>query len=163
MRPLIVLLALSVATGLAGCATPGSDDDNDPTPTPSATPTPATPTPTPTPASPTPTPASPTPTPASPTPTPATPTPPPPPVTINIQNIAQGFDPATKTIPIGTNVTWMNKDPALPHTATADDGTFDSGNLAAGTGTYSFVFNATGTFPYKCSLHPTMTATITVQ
>jgi len=156
MRSFALVLACLLA---AGCATPGSD--NDPTPTPTPTPTPMTPTPSPTPQ---PTPASPT---ATPTPTPATPTPsptpaPPPPVTINILNIAQGFEEGTKTIPVGTNVTWINKDAVLPHTATADDGTFDSGNLATNAA-FSFVFTAPGTFPYKCALHPSRTATLTVQ
>lgn len=173
MRILVTLVSLVL---LAGCM--GSDEKTDPTPTPTPatptpTPTPASPTPTtpapteptpasPTPATPTPTPASPTPATPTPTPTPTTPTPPPAPVAISIVNIAQGFDPETITIPVGTNVTWTNNDPVLPHTATDDNATFDSGNIAAG-GTYSYVFTTAGTYAYHCKLHSTMTAVITVQ
>lgn len=155
--PLVLLVSALLLGGCLGG--PGSEP---PTPTPSATPTPASPTP-PTP-TPTPTPASPTPaspTPASPTPASPTPKAAPPPVTINIQNVVLGFDPASKTVPIGTNVTWVNKDTVAPHTATANDASFDSGNLASGA-SYSFVFTQAGSYPYKCTLHPTMTATLTV-
>ena len=70
------------------------------------------------------------------------------------------FDPAAVEIPVGATVTWTNTG-AAPHTATASDGTFDSGELAPGA-TFSHTFTAAGTFPYVCQIHPQMTGTITV-
>jgi plastocyanin len=70
------------------------------------------------------------------------------------------FDPAAVEIPVGATVTWTNTG-AATHTATASDGTFDSGQLAPGA-TFSHTFTAAGTFPYICQIHPQMTGTITV-
>lgn len=78
---------------------------------------------------------------------------------IAIQDFA--FDPDDLTIPVGTTVTWTNNDGA-PHTVTADDGSFDSGNLGQGD-TFTFTFEEAGTFTYICKIHPSMTATITVE
>ena len=41
------------------------------------------------------------------------------------------FDPETMTVEAGTEVTWTNSDDA-PHTATADDSSFDTGDLDKG-------------------------------
>jgi plastocyanin len=77
---------------------------------------------------------------------------------IDIQNFA--FSPATLTIPVGTKVTWTNKDTAT-HTVTSDNGAFNSNNMPNGA-TFSFTFNQAGTFSYKCAIHPRMVASITV-
>ena len=71
------------------------------------------------------------------------------------------FSPATLTIKAGTTVTWNNNDNTA-HTVTADDNSFDSGNLAAGK-TYTRTFNAMGSYPYHCTIHSGMTGTIVVQ
>ncbi len=71
-----------------------------------------------------------------------------------------GFDPAALDVSTGTAVTWTNTG-AVPHTVTFDDGTVDSGNLASGA-TFEHTFDTAGTFDYFCSIHPTMTATVTV-
>ena len=78
--------------------------------------------------------------------------------TVSIVDFA--FDPASVEVPVGATVTWTNTG-AAPHTATASDGTFDSGQLAPGA-TFSHTFTATGTFPYVCQIHPQMTGTVTV-
>ena len=70
------------------------------------------------------------------------------------------FDPAAVEVPVGATVTWTNTG-AAPHTATASDGTFDSGELAPGA-SFSHTFAAAGTFPYVCQIHPQMTGTVTV-
>ena len=70
------------------------------------------------------------------------------------------FGPATITIHAGDTVTWTNKGPTA-HSATADDGSFDTGTFAAG-GARSHTFSAPGTFPYHCAPHPFMTATVKV-
>lgn len=71
------------------------------------------------------------------------------------------FSPATLSVAVGDTVTWTNEDSA-PHTVTADDGTFDSGNLATGE-TFTQTFDTAGTYDYHCTVHPSMTATIVVK
>jgi plastocyanin len=71
------------------------------------------------------------------------------------------FTPATVTIQVGDSVTWTNEDSA-PHTATAGDGSFDTGQLANGaSGTATF--DTAGTFAYVCSIHPQMTGSVVVE
>jgi plastocyanin len=70
------------------------------------------------------------------------------------------FDPGSVTVDVGGTVTWTNQGPSA-HTATADDGSFDSGTLDAG-GTFSFTFNTAGTFSYHCAIHPNMVGTVVV-
>jgi plastocyanin len=71
------------------------------------------------------------------------------------------FDPATITVEVGDSVTWRNEDSA-PHTATADDGSFDTGNVASGADD-SVTFDRAGTFAYTCTIHPSMRGTVVVQ
>ena len=52
----------------------------------------------------------------------------------------------------GDTVTWVN-DSVRPHTATADDGSFDSGRMIP-TGRFRHAFTAPGEVPYHCVLHP---------
>ena len=70
------------------------------------------------------------------------------------------FTPETITVTAGTTITWTNND-GIIHTVTSDTGLFDSGNIA-NKGTYSFKFNAAGTYLYHCIVHPTMTAKVVV-
>jgi plastocyanin len=64
------------------------------------------------------------------------------------------------TVPVGTTVIVRNDDSA-PHTFSADDGSFDSGNIDGGT-TFEMTFTEAGTFAFHCNVHPSMTGTITV-
>ena len=87
------------------------------------------------------------------------PLPTPAPVSISIQNFK--FNPDHITVKKRTTVTWANNDGA-PHTITADQGTGPaSGTLNSGD-TYSYTFNAAGTFDYHCSIHPSMHGNVTV-
>ncbi|HXS14682.1 MAG TPA: cupredoxin family copper-binding protein [Candidatus Saccharimonadales bacterium] len=78
---------------------------------------------------------------------------------VTIQNFA--FSPATLTVKVGDKVTWTNQDSA-GHSATADDGSFDTGVLPQGQ-SGSITFNKAGTYTYHCSVHPMMKGTIIVQ
>jgi plastocyanin len=69
--------------------------------------------------------------------------------------------PATLTVAKGDTVVWVNKDP-FPHTATAQDKSFDSKEIAAGK-SWRFTPKKSGTFPYVCTLHPTMKGTLVVK
>lgn len=71
------------------------------------------------------------------------------------------FSPATVTIAVGDIVTWRNTGHE-PHTATADDGSFDTGTVVAGQ-SGSHMFTSAGNFSYICTIHPNMTGTVRVQ
>ncbi len=75
-----------------------------------------------------------------------------------IQGMA--FTPSSITITAGTTITWTNKD-AVVHTVTSDTNLFDSGSIGTN-GTYSRNFATAGTYPYHCTIHPSMTATVVV-
>ena len=70
------------------------------------------------------------------------------------------FAPATITIHVGDTITWTNNGPT-DHTATATDGSFDTGTLKKGQSA-SHTFTSAGTFAYICSLHPFMHGTVVV-
>jgi plastocyanin len=74
---------------------------------------------------------------------------------------AMRFVPQTLTVRRGDRVVWVNKD-LFPHTATATSGTFDSGSIASNA-SWTYVAREPGRHAYLCSLHTTMTATLTVQ
>lgn len=77
---------------------------------------------------------------------------------ISIKNFA--FSPPVLQIHVGDTVTVKNDD-GPTHTWTADDGSFDSGNLAPGA-TFSHAFDKTGTITYHCNIHSSMKGTIQV-
>ena len=79
---------------------------------------------------------------------------------ISVEIVDFAFQPATLTVPAGTTVTWTNAGSA-PHTVTADDGSFDSGQLDSGA-TFQQTFDTAGTFSYFCAIHPRMQATVIV-
>jgi plastocyanin len=79
----------------------------------------------------------------------------------DVQIVDSTFSPASLTIQVGDTVTWRNADDR-PHTVTANDGAFDSGNLDEGRG-FSFTFTESGTYTYRCDYHPEMQATIVVE
>jgi plastocyanin len=70
------------------------------------------------------------------------------------------FSPPSITIAAGGKVTWLNQGQA-PHTATADDGSFDTGTVDPGK-LKAETFKQPGTYTYTCSIHPQMTGTIEV-
>jgi plastocyanin len=77
---------------------------------------------------------------------------------VEIVEFTYGPDPVT--VQTGGKVTWLNQDTA-PHTATADDGSFDTGTLERGK-LKSETFKQAGTYPYFCEIHPTMHGTVEV-
>lgn len=71
------------------------------------------------------------------------------------------FSPPSVEVGIGTTVTWTNGG-SSQHTATATDGSFDSGVLSQGD-SFSHTFDTAGTFDYLCTVHPNMKGTISVR
>jgi plastocyanin len=70
------------------------------------------------------------------------------------------YDPDPVEVEEGGKVIWINRD-AAPHTATAEDGSFDTGVLEEGK-LKSESFKEPGTYPYVCSIHPEMHGTVEV-
>jgi len=79
-------------------------------------------------------------------------------VTVSIEGFA--FNPANITATVGQTVTFTNGDSA-PHTATLDDGSCTTPNIANGASD-GLLFTAAGTYPFHCNVHPNMKGTITV-
>ena len=71
------------------------------------------------------------------------------------------FAPATVTVPVGTTVTWVNRDDEL-HTVTADDVRLSSRGLKHDD-QFLYRFIESGNYAYHCALHPRMTARIIVE
>ena len=71
------------------------------------------------------------------------------------------FAPKTLTINAGDRVRWTNSD-TVAHTATAANGSFDTGLIDQGASA-SVRFTQAGTYRYTCTPHPTMTGTIRVR
>ena len=98
--------------------------------------------------------------------TPTTPSPTPSGSSVTIVSGAEfltstAFSPNPINVSVGTTVTWVNTDNTA-HTATSNTGAFNTGTIAAG-GQASKQFTTAGSFPYHCSFHPGMVATINVQ
>lgn len=70
------------------------------------------------------------------------------------------FTPATVTVTVGGSVTWTNED-GVGHTATARDGSFDTGIITPAA-TAAVTFATAGTFRYYCSPHGDMLGTVVV-
>ena len=94
---------------------------------------------------------------------------PPPPGGISVTNNA--FSPATKTVSVGTTVTWAwsscsGGDIYGPETCVAHSVNFADGTKSATQekGSYSRTFSSAGSYPYQCAVHgAAMSGTITVQ
>jgi PKD repeat protein len=82
-------------------------------------------------------------------------------ITITGQNGSLSFSPNPASARVGQRVIWRNSD-ALPHTATANGGAFDTGIVSGGANSAAIAMGAAGTFPYYCTVHPSMVGTLTV-
>lgn len=128
---IIVIIAIGVLLILGACASPVA--------------TRVTPTPTPTPTVPQ-------------TPTPAAPTIPG--LAPNEVWIGAEFWPNIIIVPVGTSVTWVNKD-GEAHSVTSESRIF---NWSLGPGSsFSYTFTAPGTYAYFCEYHHSMSGEIIVK
>jgi len=85
--------------------------------------------------------------------------------TQNVTLMDNMFDPKTITVNVGDTVMWTDKG-QNEHTVTADNASFDSGDLKTGEKTsFSFTFTKAGTFAYHCKYHVSlgMVGTVVVQ
>lgn len=76
------------------------------------------------------------------------------------QQVSQYYTPNPSEVKPKSKVTWTNNDITM-HTATALDGSFDTGLIQPGSSA-SIDVSKTGDIPYKCSLHPWMTGILKV-
>lgn len=76
--------------------------------------------------------------------------------TVTMRNSA--FSPPSLQVNINSTVVWVNDD-NMVHTVTADNGSFNSGDIAPG-GTFRYTFSSTGTYTYHCMHHSGMTGTV---
>ena len=76
---------------------------------------------------------------------------------VKIESFA--FSPSNISVAIGDTITFTNMDSA-PHTASANDGSFDTGTLSKGK-SKTVTISAAGTHAYKCNFHPSMTGNVT--
>ena len=77
-----------------------------------------------------------------------------------IEIINFSFTPPLVTIPVGTTVTWVNRDDE-PHTVLEGDKLFKSHALDTGD-KFSFTFSTPGTFKYFCTIHAHMVGMVVV-
>ncbi|MEA2666321.1 MAG: hypothetical protein QOI11_3265 [Candidatus Eremiobacteraeota bacterium] len=78
---------------------------------------------------------------------------------VHIRNFA--YVPDTITVAAGQSVLFVQDD-QTPHTVTASDKSFDSGNLDQ-RATWSHAFAKPGTYAYICAYHPNMKGTVVVK
>jgi plastocyanin len=71
------------------------------------------------------------------------------------------FTPGNLQVPVGATVTFTNYDDA-PHTATAKDGSWDTGILNKGE-SKTITFDKPGDYTYYCKVHPSMVARLQVR
>lgn len=81
--------------------------------------------------------------------------------TVHVINIVDfRFEPDTLTVAAGDRIIWRNRD-VVPHTATASDKSWDSGNLNRNE-EWSMTAPAAGAVDYICAYHPSMKGRITI-
>lgn len=74
---------------------------------------------------------------------------------------AMQFTPQTLEVHPGDTVMWHNKDP-FPHNVIASDRSFQSKEIAPDA-SWKYKVVKKGIFPYMCTLHPTMKASLVVK
>ena len=63
------------------------------------------------------------------------------------------FEPSEITVDPGTTITFVHEDGGIPHTVTADDGSFDSGQMSDGDA-FTVTVEEAGEIPFFCEIHP---------
>jgi plastocyanin len=71
------------------------------------------------------------------------------------------YQPNPVTVQAGQSITWTWEDQGNQHSVTADDGSFES-CLQNAAFTFTVTFAKPGTYPYHCSIHPSMKGSVTV-
>ncbi|MEO9320943.1 MAG: hypothetical protein ABI361_09735 [Nitrososphaera sp.] len=78
------------------------------------------------------------------------------------QQVKEYYQPNPASVQAGVPMVWDNRDTA-PHTATADNGSFDTGIIAAGqSGSAKMPSTPQPSLAYHCTIHPFMHGTLNV-
>ncbi len=72
------------------------------------------------------------------------------------------YAPSPLRVEAGTKIVFDNEDGSITHTATANNGSFDTGDIKVGT-TKSIVLKKPGVYKYYCTIHPFMHGKIIVK
>jgi glucose/arabinose dehydrogenase/plastocyanin len=80
--------------------------------------------------------------------------------TQDVSIVGFAFQPPSVSIDAGDSVRWTEMDGAF-HSSTSDTGLWDSDSLPF-QGQFSYQFTAAGEYPYHCTPHPFMTASVSV-
>ena len=83
-------------------------------------------------------------------------------VTIVAENGSMSFSPNPVNVTVGQRVAWRNS-AGQTHTATQNNGSFDTGNINSGNQSNAIAMGTSGTFAYHCAIHPSMVGTVNVQ
>jgi plastocyanin len=78
---------------------------------------------------------------------------------VDVEITRSSFVPANVSVRAGAHVRWINRD-GVTHTVTFGDGVH-GGRMSSGS-TFTRGLPTAGTFPYRCSIHPTMNGAVTV-
>jgi plastocyanin len=73
-----------------------------------------------------------------------------------------GFQPPNRTVKVGDTITWHSTD-GNPHNVHADDGGFPDVPFGPTDGRHKFTAGQVGAHPYHCTIHETMTGSVTVE
>lgn len=76
------------------------------------------------------------------------------------QQVKTYYMPNPSSVSANSRVTWKNNDIA-PHTATATDGSFDTGIINVGS-SGSATVKTQGSVPYRCTIHPWMNGVLQI-
>lgn len=80
--------------------------------------------------------------------------------TVTIERFA--YDPLPLRVEPGTRIVFDNEDGSITHTATAKNGSFDTGDIEVGK-TKSIVLRKPGVYKYYCTIHPFMHGKIVIK
>jgi plastocyanin len=72
---------------------------------------------------------------------------------VTVQITKRGYEPKSLNVAQGTTVTWYNAQPGASHSATSDDGLWDTGEMWPGASAYITFDFAPGTYTYHCMIH----------
>jgi plastocyanin len=83
-------------------------------------------------------------------------------ITILGQMGNKSFSPNPGTAKVGQSIQWKNSDGITHHIVSDTAGKFDAGNIGGGNTSPAVMVNQAGTYPYHCSIHPTMVGSMMV-
>jgi len=72
------------------------------------------------------------------------------------------FSPQTLSVPVGTTVTWINRD-SVPKIVLSNEKSLEMPPILRAGQAFSRTFSTAGTYSYSCSVHPGITGKVVVR